>query len=115
MRNRALSTPFQQQGDHEKQFIKFNLLVPSSRPPEFLRGVQEYDEKSVGLVWDTDRESEFKAEIPTLMVHDNRRDGLTNRGHDKNLIVDGKQYRLDWSAPDLTKDLENLLEFMKTL
>jgi len=52
--------------------------------------------------------------MPTLSEHDTRRDGWTNIGHDKDIAIEGKSYRLDWSNPTYAEELRNLIEYLKT-
>lgn len=91
-----------------------HLLKPATRPERFLRGIIEFDTDNLGWVWETERKQAYAASMPTISEHDTRRDGWTNVGHDKDLVMNGKTYRLDWSDPAYAKDLENLLEYLKT-
>ena len=91
-----------------------HLLKPAKRPERFLRGVIEFDTDNVGWVWNIERKQAYVASMPTMSEHDTRRDGWTNVGHDKDLFMNGKTYRLDWSDPAYAKDLENLIEYLKT-
>jgi hypothetical protein len=84
------------------------------RPERFLRGVIDYDTENVGWAWRVDARDNYAASMPTLSEHDARRDGWTNIGHDKDIVIDGKAYRLDWSNPDYVHDMRDLLEYLKT-
>ena len=53
--------------------------------------------------------------MPTLSIHDTRKDGWSNAGHDTDIEVDGIVLRLDWGNPELSEELDALLEYMKTL
>lgn len=90
------------------------LLQPASRPQAFLRGAIAYDPDAVGWQWDVARQADLAAVYPTVSVHDTTRDGWSSRGHDRDLVIDGRSYRLDWSDPDRAADLEALLEYLKT-
>ncbi|MFT7528742.1 MAG: hypothetical protein ACI9LY_003906 [Arenicella sp.] len=93
-----------------------HLLVPDQRPAKFLRGIQEYDQASVGWLWNVDNQADIdKSEVPTLMTYNTLSDGLSNMGHDKDMNINGKFYRLNWSDSQFKDDLSNLLEYMKTL
>lgn len=93
-----------------------HLLMPNERPTTFLRGVEAYDQSSIGWVWDVSQRSKIAtATSPTLMIYDTTRDGLSNMGHDKDITINGKFYRLNWSGEALQEDLGDLLEYMKTL
>ncbi len=90
------------------------LLQPASRPDRFLRGVISYDPDAVGWQWDVARQAEFAGKYPTVSIEDTNRDGWGNRGHDRDLVVDGRTYRLDWSGTDRAEDLDALVEYLKT-
>jgi hypothetical protein len=90
------------------------LLVPAERPDQFLRAAVDYDPVRVGFAWETSRRAEASAS-PTLWIYDTHRDGLSNRGHDKDLWLNGKFYRLDWSGARLAEDRAALIEYLKTL
>ena len=93
-----------------------HLLVPGERPTTFLRGIEDYDQSAVGWVWPTaEKEKYSNGSNPTLMTYNTNSDGLSNMGHDKDLGINGKRYRLDWSGSESADDLANLLEYMKTL
>jgi cytochrome c peroxidase len=93
-----------------------HLLVPYERPKQFLRGIQEYDQKDLGWVWQVAKKPTYQnSENPTLMVFDSSSDGLSNLGHDQDININGKLYRLNWSGDEVANDLENLLEYLKTL
>lgn len=91
-----------------------HLLKPETRPETFLRGVIEFDTDNVGWAWRIDRKADYEASMPTLSQHDTRRDGWKNIGHDKDLVMNGKTYRLDWGNPAHEEDLGNLIEYLKT-
>ncbi|MBY5721776.1 hypothetical protein HFO33_35385 [Rhizobium leguminosarum] len=92
-----------------------HVLQPNNRPETFLRGVIAFDPILVGWAWETASQKRYAAKYPTVSVHDTRRDGWSNRGHDRNIVIDGKLHRLDWSDPALAEDFDALLEYLKTL
>ncbi|CCE97868.1 Uncharacterized protein y4iM [Sinorhizobium fredii HH103] len=92
-----------------------HLLRPSSRPETFLRGVIEFDPKLVGWAWEATNQESYSLKYPTVSVHDTKRDGWSNRGHDRDLLIEGKLHRLDWSDPAHAADLDALIEYLKTL
>ena len=93
-----------------------HLLKPMTRPERFLRGVIDYDTDNVGWVWNTQLKGTYEGakSMPTMSEHDTRRDGWTNVGHDKDLVIDGKSYRLNWSDPMHAEGLRDLIEYLKT-
>ncbi|RBO53795.1 hypothetical protein DSD19_08290 [Rhodovulum sp. BSW8] len=90
------------------------LLKPASRAPVFLRGVIEYDPAEVGWRWQPGDLDRYKARYPTVSLHDTARDGWSNRGHDRDLMIEGRMHRLDWSDPALSDQAEALIEYLKT-
>lgn len=90
------------------------LLVPESRPREFLRGAIAYDQAGVGWEWEIKRQAELAARYPTVSVQDTTRDGWSARGHDRDLTLEGRTMRLDWSGADRAQNLEDLLAYLKT-
>ena len=90
------------------------LLVPGERAATFLRGSIVYDQGEVGFAWDPSQLGRLADAAPTLMLYDTRRDGDSNRGHDRDVTIDGKWLRLDWSGPAHQADLADLLEYLKT-
>jgi mono/diheme cytochrome c family protein len=79
------------------------LLVPSQRPATFARGSRRYDQKNVGFASDATALAE-----PNTHAFDTTEAGASNVGH-SSLKFNG----IDWSKN--TRDLDALLEFMKTL
>lgn len=92
----------------------YHLLVPASRPEQFLRGAIQYDTAKVGYVWDPAVTGLVADTSPTLTIYDTRKDGHAGTGHDRNLVVDGKLRRLDWSGPQYADALKDLIEYLKT-
>lgn len=91
-----------------------HLLKPMTRPERFLRGVIDYDIENVGWVWDAKLKDNYVVRMPTVSEHDTRRDGWTNIGHDKDIVMDGKTYQLNWSNPIHAEALNDLVEYLKT-
>jgi hypothetical protein len=93
-----------------------HLLAPnnpeSERPTVFLRGVVDFDPEFVGFVW---RLEAKKKSAPTAAVFDTRWDGASRFGHDRDLDIDGKVLRLDFSGPHRRAELDDLLAYLKTL
>lgn len=89
-----------------------HLLAPATRPAKFLRGVIDYDTKNLGWIWHPSAQPDYARTMLTMSVVDTSRDGLSNRGHDHDITLDGKFYRLDWSSSP--EDLAALIEYLKT-
>jgi len=89
-----------------------HLLVPGERPATFLRGALTYDQANLGWTWNPAMAGQVSDRSPTLMIFDTRRDGASNAGHDRNLIVDGKWRRLNWTGRE--RDVADLIEYLKS-
>jgi mono/diheme cytochrome c family protein len=92
----------------------YHLLVPSERPKQFLRGSIDFDRNKVGFAWDIAETGRFVDIPPTLMVYDTSRDGHSNAGHDRDVFVDGKIRRRNWSDPKYVEQVKDLIEYLKT-
>jgi hypothetical protein len=90
------------------------LLIPAERATTFLRGAVTYDETDMGYSWDVAQTGRLSDTAPTLMLYDTRRDGNSNRGHDRDIVVDGKLLRLNWSGPSNGEAVADLIEYLKT-
>lgn len=86
----------------------YHLLMPSSRPRTFFKSQLFYDQKKMGFAWQ-DKISETEG-----YLFETRPTGaVSNAGHDKDIEMDGKQYRLDWSGDE--ESVYAIIEYMKTL
>jgi hypothetical protein len=90
------------------------LLIPAERATTFLRGAVTYDEAAMGYSYDVAQTGRLSDNAPTLMLYDTRRDGNSNRGHDRDVVIDGKVLRLNWSGPSNAEAVADLIEYMKT-
>jgi cytochrome c5 len=90
------------------------LLIPAERATTFLRGAVTYDEADMGYSWDVAQTGRLSDAAPTLMLYDTRRDGNSNRGHDRDVVIDGKLLRLNWSGPSNAEAVADLIEYLKT-
>ncbi|MFO1104053.1 MAG: cytochrome C [Methylocystis sp.] len=87
----------------------YHLLAPRERPAVFVKGRLDYDKKLVGFSWDpaqtSARDKGYRFDTTSFPA-------LSNKGHDKNVVEDGKSLKLDWSD-----DIEGaiaLIEYLKT-
>jgi hypothetical protein len=87
----------------------------SQRPTTFVRGAISYDQKNVGFVWEAAKLEDYKKLDPSAALFDATFDGQSNKGHQTDIVVDGKLRKLDWSGEQNREALENLLEYLKTL
>jgi mono/diheme cytochrome c family protein len=86
----------------------YHLLVPRERPAVFIKSRLDYDKKLVGFSWEP---------AQTLSREGYRFDttsfpALSNKGHDKDVIEDGKTLKLDWS--DDVAGAMAIVEYLKT-
>jgi len=86
----------------------YHLLVPRERPAVFIKSRLDYDKKLVGFSWEP---------AQTLSREGYRFDttafpALSNKGHDKDVIEDGKTLKLDWS--DDIPGAMAIVEYLKT-
>ena len=86
----------------------YHLLVPRERPAVFIKSRLDYDKKLVGFSWEP---------AQTLSREGYRFDttafpALSNKGHDKNVVEDGKTLKLDWS--DDIPGAMAIVEYLKT-
>lgn len=95
-----------------------HLLLPSTRPADFVVGSLNYDTKNIGYAWDMRQLESYHQIDPQVDVLNTHHDGLSNKGHDQAILkVDSKTYRLDWTPEpgDDPDSIEALLEYLKTL
>ncbi len=86
----------------------YHLLVPRERPAVFVKSRLDYDKKLVGFSWEP---------AQTLSREGYRFDttafpALSNKGHDKDAVEDGKTLKLDWS--DDVDGAMAIVEYLKT-
>jgi len=86
----------------------YHLLVPRERPAVFIKSRLDYDKKLVGFSWEPGQ---------TLSREGYRFDtasfpALSNKGHDKDVVEDGKTLKLDWS--DDVAGAMAIVEYLKT-
>lgn len=88
----------------------YHLLAPRERPSVFMKGRLDYDQKLVGFSWDPAvtgvKEEGYRFDTSAFPA-------LSNKGHDKDVVEEGKARKLDWS--DDTEGAMAIVEFMKTL
>lgn len=84
----------------------YHLLLPSERPKSFIKSSLNYDQKFLGFAWDNSAEDGY-------MFDTSKFGAFNNKGHDKNIEMDGKTYRLDWSSNP--EEAQAIIEYLKTL
>jgi hypothetical protein len=84
----------------------FHLLMPGARPKEFIKGSLDYDKEMVGFAWSQGARGGYH--FDTSAFH-----ALSNAGHDRNVTLDGKTYKLDWTYDPA--GVKALIEYLKTL
>lgn len=87
----------------------YHMLVPAERPEVFVKSRLDFDKKMVGFKWqqvDWDQTEGYLYDTSSSP-------SISNAGHDQDISLDGKTYKLDWS--DSKTDAWALIEYLKTL
>ncbi len=88
----------------------YHLLVPSERPAVFVKSRLDYDPERVGFSWDLNQDTGHQE---GYLVDTRLTPALSNKGHDQDLDMDGKHFKLNWS--DDKAGAMALIEYLKTL
>lgn len=87
----------------------YHLLVPVERPRVFMKGRLDYDRSLGGFSWNVGaaprREEGYSFDTGAFPA-------LSNHGHDKDVEVDGRKMKLDWS--DDKAGATAIVEYLKT-
>lgn len=88
----------------------YHLLAPGERPSVFMKGRLDYDKKLVGFSWEAgasaSKEEGYRFDASAFSA-------LSNKGHDRDVVEDGRLRKLDWSGD---KDgAMAIVEYLKTL
>lgn len=86
----------------------YHLLVPRERPAVFIKSRLDYDKKLVGFSW----EPAQKLSREGYRFDTTSFPALSNKGHDKDVVEDGKTLKLDWS--DDVPGAMAIVEYLKT-
>ncbi len=90
----------------------YHLLMPKSRPDQFVKSRLSYDKTKLGFSWQMPLSN--KNQNSAAYVFDTTTtEVLSNQGHDKDITADGKTYKLDWSNDP--EGVKALIEYLKTL
>lgn len=88
----------------------YHLLIPNERPAKFIKSRLNYDKKLVGFSWspeETSTNNEGYLLDTTLTA------GLSNKGHDQDILQDGKTFKLNWENDKA--GAAAIIEYLKTL
>jgi hypothetical protein len=90
----------------------YHMLIPNERPTVFMKSRLDYDQQKVGFSWD------MAITLPTdkgeAYIYDTASSpSISNKGHDKDLTIDGVTYKLNWSDDKVSA--KALIEYLKTL
>ena len=75
------------------------LLVPDERPATFLRAVMTTMRPGWEYAWTPAQIGRLSNAAPTLILYDTRRDDDSNRGYDRDVVLEGKLLRLNRPKP----------------
>ncbi|WP_409524733.1 hypothetical protein [Nitrincola sp. MINF-07-Sa-05] len=87
----------------------YHLLMPQTRPDQFVKSRLDYDQQHLGFVWDGDVDVDGEGYLFDIRQFH----ALSNKGHDADVILDGTTYKLDWS--DDPSGALAIIEYLKTL
>lgn len=89
----------------------YHMLMPKERPAKFIKSRLDYDPEKVGFSWDPAKSSHSPTE--GYLLDTTATPALSNAGHDKDITMDGKTFKLDWS--DDKAGAAALIEYLKTM
>jgi hypothetical protein len=84
----------------------YHLLVPNQRPDRFVKSALSYDSRHLGFAWQDGTEGGYV--FDTTDFH-----AITKSGHDTDITMNGKTYRLNWSSDP--EAVWAIIEYLKTL
>jgi hypothetical protein len=84
----------------------YHLLVPSERPEKFVKSALAYDQTHMGFAWQENASGGYVFDTTAFAA-------ITRAGHDKDISMNGKTYKLDWS--DDKDGAMAIIEYLKTL
>lgn len=88
----------------------YHLLMPETRPDEFIKGRLNYDQHWVGYSWNPEEKTGYDEGYRFKPASS---PAISNKGHDQDIVQDGKTYRLNWSDDEASALA--LIEYLKTL
>ena len=87
----------------------YHLLMPNERPSIFVKSSLDYDQNLLGFTWQqgqSDKGYSYLFDTSAIKA-------FSNAGHDKDITLDGKVHKLDWS--DNKPAVMAIIEYMKTM
>ena len=90
----------------------YQLLVPKTRPDEFIKGRLDYDTQWVGYSWNPEVKSSTGKE-EGYRFKPVSSPAISHKGHDKDIVQGKKTYRLNWN--DDEQSALAIVEYLKTL
>lgn len=87
----------------------YHLLMPAERPATFVKGRLDYDSTRVGFAWGACAPEACKE---GYRFETTAFPALSNKGHDRDVVEDGKLRKLDWS--DDEAGAMAIIEYLKT-
>jgi len=87
----------------------YHMLVPNERPDVFVKSQLSYDKNRVGFIWEVEKWSQQEG----YLFDTTSSPSISNKGHDQDIKLNGKTYKLDWS--DDKQSAWALIEYLKTL
>ena len=90
----------------------YHLLMPDTRPDQFIKGRLDYDREWVGYSWNPEVKSSTGHEEGYLFKPVSS-PSISNKGHDTDIVMGDKTYRLNWSEDEA--GALAIIEYLKTL
>lgn len=87
----------------------YHLLMPSKRPDVFIKSRLDYDTDMLGFDWKNDGRKNDEGYLYNTKITD----AIGHQGHDKNIEMNGKTYRLNWDGDE--DSVKAIIEYMKVL
>ncbi|MDH5424962.1 MAG: cytochrome C [Gammaproteobacteria bacterium] len=87
----------------------YHLLMPQTRPERFIKSRLSYDKEKMGFKWEMTGEGDDSGYLFDTTISP----ALSNTGHDKDIIMNNNQFRLNWDNDE--SSVRALIEYMKVL
>ena len=87
----------------------YHLLMPKKRPEAFIKSKLSYDKERLGFDWQLDETAVEEGYLYNTTISR----AIGRHGHDKDIEMNGKKYRLDWTGDE--DKVKAIIEYMKVL
>lgn len=87
----------------------YHLLMPETRPSQFVKSRLSYDQEKMGFEWSLDKTGDESG----YLYNTEASAALSYKGHDKNIEIDNVTYKLNWNKDETS--VKAIIEYMKVL